>query len=195
MSIIVEGPDGAGKTTLISLLQHLYPGLEIHERFTRSVEGPYPDIAERVYRSVRDHPTHCVHDRHPIISEYVYGSTIPTRHVNTDFLKPSMAVIRQRIANNSLVIWCLPPLEKIKHNIEQEQQMEGVVQYIDKIYEGYLMQRLFWRGAAVTYDYTHGRAGDLSLADQLTATDGKYWKAQKHDHQRTFTRTTNPQGN
>jgi hypothetical protein len=188
MSIIVEGPDGAGKTTLISLLQHLYPGLEIHERFTRSIEGPYPDIAERVYRSVRDRPTHCVHDRHPIISEYVYGGMIPTRHINPDFLKTSMGTIRQRIANNSLVIWCLPPLTKVRHNVDQEAQMEGVTEYIDKIYEGYLMQRMLWRGAAITYDYTQGRAGDLILADNLTATEGKYWRAYENDHQRFFTR-------
>ena len=175
MTIIVEGPDGAGKTTLISLIQHLYPDLEVHERFTRSVEGPYPDIAERVYRSVRDRPTHYVHDRHPVISEYVYGHTIPTRHVNVDFLKVSMKAVRQRIANNSLVIWCLPPLERVRYNVEQEEQMEGVAEHIDKIYEGYLIQKLLWTGAAITYDYTQGRSGDLILGENLTSTEGKYW--------------------
>jgi hypothetical protein len=177
MTLIVEGCDGSGKTTLIQLIQNLYPETELHERFTRSIDGPFPDIAERVFRSTRNFPTHYIHDRHPVISEYVYGHSIPTRHVNREFLKQSMATVKQRIANNSLVIWCMPSLEVVRENVMKEPQMEGVQEYVDKIYEGYEIQRLFWRGAAISYDYTGGRSADFELAERLRATDGPYWRS------------------
>ena len=68
MNIIIEGPDGSGKSTLVKHLGTLLP-LTI-----QLGDGPekYPgEIVERAWRYLRMDNT--LFDRHPIISQPIYG--------------------------------------------------------------------------------------------------------------------------
>jgi hypothetical protein len=181
MTIIVEGPDGSGKTTLIQELQHQFPEMQIHPRFCTSLEGPIDNLAEAVYHSTVTKPTHYIHDRHPIISEYVYASAIPTRSVNPAFLSNGMSRLRLRLANYSLMVWCMPSLPQVIENTEQEQQMPGAKENTSKIYEAYMIQRLMWPGRATTFDYTRYEDSWRTLRYVLTDTVKELWMPYDND--------------
>lgn len=180
MSIIVEGPDGAGKTTLIQDLQGHFPEMELHPRFCTSRGGPIEGLAEEVYRDVVSKPTHFIYDRHPVISDYVYNAAIPERSYTVGFLTDTMGRLRNRVAHHSLTIWCLPPLSQVRFNCRKDEeagnQMSGVFDNIEKIYDGYHMHRLLWPGRSVIYDYTNSAMSWEGLSYALNDTRNKLWK-------------------
>ena len=179
MTIIIEGPDGAGKTTLIQDLQHQLPGMEIHPRFCTSKGGPIDGLAEAVFRDVRTTPTHYIYDRHPLVSEYVYRTAIRGQSIPDVFLTDAMGRLRKRVARHSLVIWCLPPLSSVKNNVERdaEGEMPGVVENIEEIYRQYQMHKQLWPGRHATYDYTRSAASWEGLKYVLGDTLNTLWKA------------------
>ncbi len=177
MTIILEGPDGAGKTTLLSELHGHFPGMEQHPRFCTSTGGPITELAEAVYKDVKFRPTHYIYDRHPVVSEYVYNSAIPERAIRPAFLTDSMGRVRLRVAHHSLMIWCLPPLPEVKRNVERDagNQMPGVLENVERIYEQYQTHRLMWPGRCVLYDYTNSAVSWEGLRYALSDTRGKLW--------------------
>lgn len=177
MSLILEGPDGAGKTTLLSELHAHFPKMEQHPRFCTSKEGPLDNLTELVYRDVQSKPTHYLYDRHPCISEYVYRTALG-QSISPAFLSDAMGRVRNRLANHSLVIWCLPPLRVVVKNVMRDngEQMEGVTANIERIYQQYQMHRLMWPGRSVLYDYTHSTASWEGLRYTLSDTLNILWK-------------------
>lgn len=176
MSIILEGPDGAGKTTLLQELHGHFPGMEQHPRFSTSVGGPIANLAEAVYKDTKSRATHFLYDRHPVISEYIY--TFSTgRRISPTFLSDSMGRIRNRVAHHSLVIWCLPPLREVQRNVANEiDQMPGVVENIEDIYNMYQMHRILWPGRSVLFDYTNSAVCWEGLRYTLNETRDKLWR-------------------
>jgi GTPase SAR1 family protein len=156
MSIIVEGCDGTGKTTLIQRLQYDFENLEVHPRFATSVEGPLDNLATRVYDDRYELSTgHWIYDRHPVISEYVYGQLIPERTIDPDFLTAAMGEIHNYVAREAFVIWCIPPFDLVAKNVEAEKQMPGVIENLRKIYTAYQIKHVTWPGYYNTlYDYS-----------------------------------------
>jgi adenylate kinase family enzyme len=192
MSIIVEGPDGAGKTTLVQELQHHFPKMELHPRFCTSTGGPIADLTEAVFRDVKTHPTHYIYDRHPVISEYIYNTSIPERAIRESFLSEAMGRLRERVARHSLVIWCLPPLDHVMINVlrdeEDGNQMSGVANNIERIYEQYRMHRVLWPGKSIIFDYTERDRSWDNLNYLLSLTRGALWLEEPNE----FTREPNP---
>lgn len=178
MSIIVEGPDGAGKTTLVQELQNHFPQMELHPRFCTSTGGPIANLTEEVYRDTKSAPTHFLYDRHPTVSEYVYNTSIPDRRIRSEFLTFSMMKLRNRVASHSLMIFCIPPINVVIDNVRRDQsdQMPGVVDNIVRIYEQYMMHMLMWPGRTVHYDYTQSMMSWEGLRYVLAETKGKLWK-------------------
>jgi hypothetical protein len=177
MSIILEGPDGAGKTTLASDLQAHFPGMEMHPRFCTSVGGPIDGLAEAVYKDARARPTHFIYDRHPVISDYVYNASIPGRRFSPEFLTIAMGRVRERVAKSSFTIFCLPPFMSVLRNVERdrEEQMPGVRENIELIYNLYHMHYLMWPGRKLLYDYTNHSKSWESLIFALKDTRGTLW--------------------
>ena len=177
MSIILEGPDGAGKTTLASDLQHHFPGMEMHPRFCTSREGPIAELAEAVFRDARSRPTHYIYDRHPVISDYVYNASIPGRDFSPEFLTTEMGRVRDRVAKSSFVIFCLPPLHAVLHNVEndRDEQMPGVWENLKRIYDTYRMHYIMWPGRKFLFDYTTSQYSWTGLQLALSDTKGKLW--------------------
>jgi hypothetical protein len=176
MSLILEGPDGAGKTTLIQELQGHFPDMEVHPRFCTSKEGPIAQLAEAVFNDVRSKPTHFIYDRHPVVSEYIYSAAIPERRINPEFLSPAMGRVRLRVAHHSLMIWCIPPLSLVRANLDEE--MPGVHENIERIYDLYRMHHLMWPGKSVVFDYNQSSVSWEALRYALSSTRGKLWKEQ-----------------
>lgn len=142
MLIVVEGPDASGKTTLLRKLKQ-----EANEQFFILSRARPPASLEEIYRtliwvSLRNPKMLLMMDRHPFISESVYGPLLRKESIITrDFPKLSFQIpVLQKI---DLIIYCRPPVSTIVKNIYKNDQLEGVVEGIGHIvshYDGLMKQ-------------------------------------------------------
>lgn len=162
--ILFEGPDGGGKSSAMERVLHDNPHVRRHERASDSLLGPVDDLAEWVDRTLPGIEgcagtldKHMVLDRHPLISELVYGPIVhpPLKGL---FADPTWLRTRVRLlAAHVVVVWCIPPFAAIERNVlgMDGQHMAGVVDNIDKVYHGYHAIRGTWPGPRnYNYDYT-----------------------------------------
>lgn len=145
MNIIIEGPDGAGKSTLAKHFESR--GWKLAPRACTSEGGSLSicDTMQWVYRSLRWDGY--VMDRHPIFSEYVYDRALEreTLHTwSTDYIIPTLL--------QSVVVYCRPPGPVIRDAAASTPQMRGVLQRIGRIIDEY--DSLFRLIPAIRYDWT-----------------------------------------
>lgn len=157
--IILEGPDGGGKTTLLNRLCK-DTGLPAHERASDSVAGPKVDLYAWTVRDMHSwrNSKVSIYDRHPLTSEHIYGPTV--RHD----LRPGfemgnayLAEMRRQLRTQALVLICLPPFEVVEQNVKNEiEQMPGVIENIRHIYDCYVAMLHVWPldSHIARYDYT-----------------------------------------
>lgn len=153
--IIVEGPDGTGKTNLTKRLS-VDLGLPIHAKASTSVGGPVPDLWDWACDDVGTWDTQslAIYDRHPLISEYIYGPVI-RGNLPMGFTHSSAKQMLSRMAQQALIIFALPPLETVLRNVQNEDvpQMEGVVEKTELLWWLYQARATSWPGWAMVYDY------------------------------------------
>lgn len=149
--IILEGPDGAGKSTLIQRLSEDLD-LPVAKRACTSTGGPVDNLGHWAAGDVMGWGKFPIslYDRHPFISEYIYGPVI-RGHIDPTMerLHPSY---RWRFMAESLVVLCMPPLDVVKANLAAEQQMDGVTNHIELIYALYAAYGSM--APVIRYDYT-----------------------------------------
>lgn len=154
--IVLEGPDGSGKTTLLAGLKGLLPNVPVHDRASSSGPdgGPVADLFEWADRDVASWYQEQVYfyDRHPLVSEYIYGpiirGTLDERFHTT--------TLRRVFAHNALTIVCLPPLGVVRASVSTERDMPGVSTHIDALWHLYASLRATWPSSStlLVYDYT-----------------------------------------
>ena len=144
---IVEGPDGGGKTTLIRRLQDEL-GFELMPRACTSDNGVDPTTLKQwVEDDLRNaSPQGLFYDRHPLISEPIYGPLIRGEmaegfnHVGwlaTQFARLSLM--------KPVMIFCLPPKQIVLENIRDSHEattdhLEGVLRSAGAIYDLYCLR-------------------------------------------------------
>lgn len=153
--IIVEGVDGAGKTTLVRELQQTFELAE-GERGTKDRKLLYTvtkrDTYSALAAAVKGDETPKVWDR-LFFSEFVYASVVGREpefnSTDRSFVSRVLEAVRPPI------IVCLPPIDVVKDNIVKDEQMDGVTDNIDLIYGRYvgLMEGGFPEHTML-YDYT-----------------------------------------
>ncbi len=162
--IIVEGPDGAGKTTLITALLNEIPHMFPAQRAVQSDGSRVPRLDQWVIQTVNQMPQMgpSIFDRHAIISEPVYGpicrGTLPGMFAEPWWVK-SMTT---RTAYDCLLVVALPELSVVRENVKNTEttQMNGVVEHIDAIWHAY--RSLVWPGVMMHYDYKRTAAVQLA---------------------------------
>jgi len=159
--ILVEGPDGAGKTTLVRDLQHQYGFVE-GERGTTDRKLLYTVTRQDTYtalaEAVRGDAPAKIWDR-LFFSEQVYapivGRDCEFNDYESHYVRAVMAAL------GCPVIVCLPPLATVQANIAKADQMRGVNENIADIYNRYDDDRfMLWPKCTVFYDYTMVRTID-----------------------------------
>ena len=157
--IILEGPDGSGKSNIARRLSADL-GVPLAQKFVKS-DGQGSgtnDLFGEAYRDVITMPDKppMIYDRHPLISEYIYGPII-RGIMPPDFLTPQAHATLRLFGEQVHVIWCLPSLQTVYDNVadvDSAEQMEGVMRNIDAIYSMYHSMRVWWGGESTVYDYT-----------------------------------------
>ena len=151
--IIVEGPDGAGKTTLVNELLKEFDDLTLGPRATDDRDKLYEVTVEDTFNALSE-AVRCrkgeakIWDR-LFYSEFVYA---PVTDRDCAFNEDQQSYINRIIQYLGIpIIICLPPLEVVKQNLG-DKQMEGVTENIDQIYELYADAE--WWPPAMLYDYT-----------------------------------------
>lgn len=152
--IIVEGPDGGGKSTLIKRINRRF-GIPVATRSSTSLGGPVDDLCGWVDNDLLNwgsKPIH-IYDRYPLISEPIYGSIIRGGYHE----KMTQGWMRARLntfRSMSVVIWCLPPMDVVCKNVDDTPQMDGVKSGITTIWHLYANMTHLWTGPGMTYDYS-----------------------------------------
>src|SRR5690242_17573223 len=158
LPIIVEGPDGAGKSTLIDHLKEAF-SLPQAPRFSTSEGGPKAELFKLAWDDVtswKNRMGTVIYDRHPLISDMIYGPVL-RGHVAPGFSGSSARYLMQVMYREALVILCLPPVEVVRANVLNDDvpQLGGVADNIDTLYSLYQQLTVQWpTSRLISYDYT-----------------------------------------
>ncbi len=156
MYILLEGMDNTGKTTLAQKLHETLNVPVVKLPNYRKVVDKNSYIKQLIDLLELSRKADFIVDRHPIISENVYGPILEKNNVLIQNpLWPELVEAFSKA--NPTIIYCRPPTAKIKAFGERE-QMNGVTMNADKLILRYdaLMEQLCVAGFRVyVYDWTH----------------------------------------
>lgn len=157
--IIVEGPDGTGKTKLcerlveeFDLTYRRYPKLS-------STTGPDgPGIAEWWDLEIAEQNPNNIYDRCFFVSEIIYQLATPHRYLTVP-ASTMIDGITRLWTFSPLFIFCDIPWEAAIANIGQRDRLEGVDdRALEKVHWAYRSIYAMWSNAlfedVVTWDYT-----------------------------------------
>lgn len=157
--IVIEGPDGSGKTTLVNQFLSQFPDqLKLGERTGEDDERAdtvFSDTLHAMARAVRMTQNVYIYDRlwpSELVYSKVFGRECSISDEQAHYLRRLDAA-----AGWPLVI-CLPPKDVVKEQAMKSPQMEGVVDKIDHLWDEYFNTgRGYW-----IYDWTRpGRFNQL----------------------------------
>ena len=125
MLIVLEGPDGSGKTTLATRIRK---DLDQYCLFLRSNGPPstlleFLDIVHFLQEIEPRLPV--VTDRNPLISEYVYGLILRGKRIHGLSVEQMATWLK---SNTTLLIYCRPKFAELDQGVRREQQLEGVIE-------------------------------------------------------------------
>lgn len=154
--IVVEGPDGSGKTTFIKqLVQDLK--LPIAPRAVSSDAEALTDLVKWTEENLAKGFQKKIFDRHRLVSEMIYGPLL-REHPSEGFDNYYWLVAQQALFFHikPLIIVCLPPLEIVRENIGKDRFNSRLFpnkKQVDQLYW------LYFNWAAghprvIKYDYT-----------------------------------------
>lgn len=165
--IIVEGPDGAGKTTLIQQLSHAW-GVPIAPRVVATDTSAMVDLCEWTEQNLnRGFHSDVLYDRHRLISDPIYQAAIPTKTPDMRLYRPGWlrSQYERFMQCHPFIIMCLPPRTVVHANLADDPHNEAILPHIDRVYNGYaaaLAQlKTNPRCRVIHYDYTYGHFTDV----------------------------------
>lgn len=163
--LIVEGMDGTGKSTLVKKL-HENTGLPVHTRAVADQTGdPVDDLFQWAFDDVTtwDAQPLSIYDRHPLVSEYIYGPTIRGR-VAKGFRSRDAALLSAKMRKDAFVVFCVTDAKTIHENLKRIPQMDGVKDHTEQLYVEYTKFIAQYSGRFAVYDYT----GESARWDYMT---------------------------
>jgi hypothetical protein len=169
--IIVEGPDGSGKTSLITMLAEKLD-FEVMPRACTSDNGVDPATLKEWVNRDLSLPIHQpkFYDRHPLISEPIYGPLIRGHMADgwTDvgWLASRLNILRIK---EPFFIFCLPPMGAVLYNIAEEhgyetKHLRGIHTHGRALYEMYCMRA----AQEISYPFTQVWVWDYTTATEAS---------------------------
>lgn len=134
--LIIEGPDGAGKTSLVNLFRE--KGIPQAPRAVGSDTKPLTDLCDWVDHSLDQGFQFQVYDRHSLISAPIYGPILkgmsPQHFGELSWIGPRLGRLYEI---NPIIIYCLPPYEEVFNNIKDDPDNKVIANKIAAIYDAY----------------------------------------------------------
>jgi len=166
-SIIVEGMDGSGKDTLIDALIKAFPDHTLHERASTSLGGPVHNLSGWVARDSM-HLTKTsrfyIYNRHPLISEPIYGKYRPGKPTDPIFTNAGwLAAYRKIVSDYTVLVICQPPYPMVRNVLwaqGPDAHMPGVYDNALDLYTDY--KSFVWPGKTIRYNYVNDRFETLT---------------------------------
>lgn len=173
--LIIEGMDGSGKSSLVSRLA-ADCDIPIHTRASDSIAGPVMNLWEWAENDVSTWPEQkfSIYDRHPLVSEYIYGPVTRGR-VDERFFDEQY--VYNWFTNNCVLIYCDPGWEEVYRNLikDPRNQMAGVLDNSKRLYLLYkaqMFQDMSQPGRVVLrWDYTNPDNYDLIYSTAISQKD------------------------
>lgn len=131
--IIVEGIDNTGKSTVIEVIGKTF---KIPAARSNMAGATVKDMKQWIAWA-ESCPRPLILDRHPAISDFVYGNVIRGKSESSiEFAQESRA--------GHFLIYCCPTLESIQESFGDREQMKGTHENLEKLYTSYesLMEQL-----------------------------------------------------
>lgn len=138
MAIIIEGPDGAGKSTLARRLSRT---LEMPVQHAGSACTPQ-DVEARCLADLNNMSKKIIMDRSVIISESIYGPILREETlIDTRVWYNEIREVRARVPNVVLV-FCQPPFEELRPQVDKAynspEHEQRVKEQIEQLWLRYL---------------------------------------------------------
>lgn len=163
--VVVEGPDGSGKSTLIKALQRT---TKRYYWTARSSGRPLSrqnllDAVDLLYELALT-PISIVLDRCFLISDPIYGPTL--RRSSSVIDEYGTEGVRGLLLGRiERIIYCRPPLKAILDGVKAEDQLPGVLDRIEALvmlYDIHMKQFIEWGIEVIPYDWSFGQAKGTS---------------------------------
>jgi len=156
--IIVEGPDGAGKSNLVSRIEADWSLQREPKAVTSDAQSLFP-MGQYIEDELSKGFGMRLYDRFALISSPLYmmleNRTFVDPLTNPDWLK----IQYKRLSRiDPVLIYCLPPLEVVKANLERDDNSGGkVLEHVEEIYYGYVAwyARDGYNSSSMVWDYTN----------------------------------------
>ena len=166
MIIILEGPDGAGKTTLAEALRQRLQ----QSHMTQIVKhGPYTNLVPEelckiFFRSMTQALTyndHVIMDR-SWLSEHIYGNVYRGGNVRVDLPRKRM-LERVALARGAVVVHCQPSFDLCAATFTSRSDDEYLdnVDQLRQVYDEYESLKLHTSLPVIHYDYQYDEVDDL----------------------------------
>jgi len=163
--IVVEGPDGSGKTTLIKEIQTQFP-VTVAPRVVSKDAEAMVDLVQWVEENNQKLDQGVVYDRHRLISEPIYGPVLRSQtEAGFEDIHWMTAQMRLFYAKKPVLIYCLPPRGIVKANAFSDDD-NRVVQgedgrTLERIYDLYVARAAVDIGTSRAYLYDYTQPGAL----------------------------------
>lgn len=152
--LIVEGPDGAGKTQLVNRLAESLQMYVMPRVVSKDAEAMV-DLVKWVHEDVTSGLKRAIYDRHRLISEPIYGpvlrGNIEPGFDSQNWLTHYHTLLRRA---DPFVIFCLPPIENVVKNTLDDPDNKVVEGKIELIYWLYFNMAAMWPTRSAVWDYT-----------------------------------------
>jgi hypothetical protein len=154
--IIVEGPDGAGKTKLVERIYGDF-GLQVSPKVVDSDTNAMVDLKQWTDENLAGGFQPMIFDRHRLVSEPIYSAVMHKRpdqnFWDPDWLIPAIHCLRLSV--KPVMVFCLPPWEEVWKNTVNDPNNQIIFPHIQKIYNAYIAAYANWGTEALRWDYCH----------------------------------------
>lgn len=155
--IIVEGPDGAGKTALVQHLAKKYD-IPIAERVVAKDTHPVAgvDLKHWTETNLKAGLQWKIFDRHRLISEPIYSACMNRKtHEGFDDIGWLTGRMIDFTRIHPFIVYCLPPYSTVESNLQDDEDNTAIWGYAESIYNLYLAAAAgdVARGQAVLFNY------------------------------------------
>lgn len=157
--IIVEGPDGGGKTHLVNTLLEHFDFPLAPKAYTGDVT-PLRDIREWIEDNAAAGFRRMIFDRFAYISGPIYAPIMADRYqlnIYDDFYWMSKVAYQLYEKTRPLIIYCLPPQRIVSANVRDDPTNTKVVGLTQQLYAAYCTRAALdmGRSSCFVYDYTN----------------------------------------